>query len=254
VGSSDSDPADPLAGLRRPRIGLSTYVETVSWSVWEEAAAFTPRSYVDSVLDAGGLPVLLPPPGEAVGPEAAPLVLEGLAGLVVVGGADVEPGRYGAAAHPEAQDPRPDRDDWETRLLHLALDRDLPVLAICRGMQVLNVALGGALHQHLPDVAGHQGHCPIPGVFGTTRVLTAPESMAAEILGAEVKVRCHHHQAIDRLAAGLTAVAWADDGTIEAAVVDGRHFAMGVQWHPEEGDDPRLFTAFVAAARSATRP
>jgi putative glutamine amidotransferase len=240
VASSASDGRVAAA----PLVGLPTYVERARWGVWDRPAALLPASYVAAVADAGGVPVLLPP----AAPGAAARVVAALDALILTGGADVDPGRYGADRGPATQDPRPDRDGWEVALVAAALDRDLPLLAICRGAQVLNVARGGSLDQHLPDVVGHPGHQPEPAVLGATRVRLAPGSPLASILGAEVKVPCYHHQAIRRLGEGIEAVGWADDGTIEAAVVPGRRFAVAVQWHPEDGDDPRLFRALVAAA------
>jgi gamma-glutamyl-gamma-aminobutyrate hydrolase PuuD len=213
--------------------------------VWDRAATLLPHSYVAAVAGAGGLPVLLPPM-EAAWADAA---LDGLDGLVLTGGADVDPAVYGAERSPATQAPRHDRDEWEAALALRALDRDLPVLAICRGTQILNAVLGGTLHQHLPDVVGHSGHAPGPGELGTTQVRFAPGSAVAAILGEEAKVPCYHHQAIDRLGRDVEAVGHADDGTIEAVTVAGRRFALGVQWHPEDGDDPRLFQAVVGAAR-----
>jgi gamma-glutamyl-gamma-aminobutyrate hydrolase PuuD len=236
VGSSASEAP--------PRVGLPTYVEPARWGVWDRPAALLPQSYVAAVTSVGGLPVLLPP----ADPAAAGRALDGLDALILTGGADVDPARYGAGRNPASQPPRPERDRWETALALAALDRDLPLLAICRGAQVLNVALGGTLDQHLPDVVGHQAHLPEPGAFGAVTVRLAPGSTVAAILGAEVKVPCYHHQSLRRLGRDVEAVGWADDGTIEAAVVAGRRFAVAVQWHPEEGDDPRLFRALVAAA------
>jgi gamma-glutamyl-gamma-aminobutyrate hydrolase PuuD len=225
-------------------VGLPTYVEPARWGVWDRPAALLPQSYVAAVTSVGGLPVLLPP----ADPAAAGRALDGLDALILTGGADVDPARYGAGRNPASQPPRPERDRWETALALAALDRDLPLLAICRGAQVLNVALGGTLDQHLPDVVGHQAHLPEPGAFGAVTVRLAPGSTVAAILGAEVKVPCYHHQSLRRLGRDVEAVGWSDDGTIEAAVVAGRRFAVAVQWHPEEGDDPRLFRALVAAA------
>jgi gamma-glutamyl-gamma-aminobutyrate hydrolase PuuD len=259
VGSSDSEPAGSLgpsgslpasATVRAwPRIGLPTYVETARWGVWDRPAALLPHSYVAAVTAAGGLPVLLPPvPATDADADAARRAVDGIDALLLTGGADIEPVRYGAEPLPTTQAPRPDRDGWEADLLTAALDCDLPVLAICRGAQVLNVAFGGTLHQHVPDLVGHQGHQPGPAVPGTTPVRLAEGSLAASILGDEVKVPCYHHQSVDRLGAGVEAVGWADDGTIEAVVLAGRRFVLGVQWHPEDGDDPRLFDALVTAA------
>lgn len=263
-----------------PRIGLPTYVEVARWGVWDRAAALLPHSYVASVVAAGGVPVLLPPvvpppvpdagadagadagvagsasgpgaPERPHGPEAvvaaARRAVEGLDGLLLTGGADVEPVRYGDEPAATTQAPRPDRDAWELALLDAALGLGLPVLAICRGAQVLNVACGGTLHQHVPDLVGHTGHQPGNAVLGTTPVRLAPGSLAASILGTEVKVPCYHHQSIDRLGDGITAVGWADDGIVEAVELAERPFVLGVQWHPEDGDDPRLFDALVATA------
>jgi gamma-glutamyl-gamma-aminobutyrate hydrolase PuuD len=206
-----------------------------------------------AVTAAGGLPIMLPPlpdgTAASVVANAARRAIDGLDGLLLTGGADVDPARYGAQPLPTTQAPRHDRDAWEMALLATALDRDLPVLAVCRGIEVLNVARGGTLIQHLPDVVGHSGHQPEPGVLGTSRVHFAEGSPVAAILGTEAKVPCYHHQAVDRLGHDVEAVGWADDGTIEAAVVPGRRFAVAVQWHPEDSDDPRLFEALAAAAR-----
>jgi len=240
VASSGSEPVSP------PRIGLTTYVEVARWGVWDRPAVVLPHSYVASVVAAGGLPVLLPPgpPGDA----AARTAVDGVDALILTGGADLAPERYGAELHPETRGARPDRDRWEIDLLAAALDGDVPVLAICRGVQVVNVAFGGTLHQHLPDVVGHEGHRPSPAVLGATGVRLASGSAVAGILGDELKVPCYHHQALDRLGDGVVATGWADDGTVEAIEVAGRRFALGVQWHPEDGDDPRLFDALVAAS------
>jgi gamma-glutamyl-gamma-aminobutyrate hydrolase PuuD len=192
------------------------------------------------------VPVLLPP----ISAGFAELVGR-LDGLLLSGGADVDPARYDQQAHPETVGLRPDRDDFEFDLLAAALAVDLPILAVCRGMQVLNSALGGTLRQHLPDVVGHQGHRPEPGVFGECRVRLHAGSRTEDILGTEVKVYCHHHQALDTTGDGLTVVGTADDGTIEAVELAGQTFVLGVQWHPEQdnGDD-RLVAALITAARA----
>jgi gamma-glutamyl-gamma-aminobutyrate hydrolase PuuD len=253
VGSNVSDAAGD--GEAWPRIGLPTYVESARWGMWNRPAALLPHSYITAVMAAGGLPVMLPPlpagTPTAVVADAARSAVGGLDGLLLTGGADIDPALYGASPLPTTQAPRPDRDAWEMALLATALDRDLPLLAVCRGIEVLNVARGGTLTQHLPDVVGHPGHLPEPGVFGTSQVRFAEGSPVAAILGPDAKVPCFHHQAVDRLADDVEAVGWADDGTVEAAIVPGRRFAVAVQWHPEESDDPRLFQALVAAARSA---
>ena len=240
----DNQPVDNRT-VGNPRIGITTYLEPTIWGIWERDAALLPRVYLDAVAAAGGVPLLLPPVG------TDPTVLDLLDGLIIAGGCDVDPASYDATPHPETVDTRPGRDEHERTLIQGALDRDLPLLAICRGLQMLNVTLGGTLHQHLPDVITHDEHRPSPAVFGTTEVKLEPDSLAGRILGDRAGVRCYHHQAIDVLAPGLTVTARAGDGTVEAVEVDGHAFALGVQWHPEENpDDLRLFTALIAATRS----
>jgi len=242
VGSSDSE--------RRPIVGLTTYVEPARWGAWEEPAALLPMTYVDAVHASGGIAVLLPPGPEAG--DAAAAVIGRIDALIATGGPDVDPARYGAEAHPETGAPRVARDAWELELCRLALERDVPLLAICRGAQVLNVARGGSLVQHLPDAVGHVGHRPAPGTFGPTDVALDPGSAVGRILGATATVLCSHHQALDVLGRDIEAVGRAPDGTIEAVEVAGRRFAIGVQWHPEQdGSDRRLFEALVTAS---TRP
>jgi putative glutamine amidotransferase len=238
VASNDSE--------RLPVIGVTTYVERTRFGPWDLDSAVLPKTYPDAVARAGGIPVLLPP----VSAGRTELVGR-LDGLLLSGGADVDPTRYDQPAHPETVGLRPDRDDFEFDLLGAALAADLPILAVCRGMQVLNSALGGTLRQHLPDKVGHHGHRPELGVFGECRVRLHPGSRTEDILGAEVKVHCHHHQALDTTAEGLTVVGTADDGTIEAVELAGRTFVLGVQWHPEQdtGDD-RLVAALITAARA----
>jgi anthranilate synthase component 2/putative glutamine amidotransferase len=235
------------SNVSRPRIGITTYLEPTVWGVWERDAALLPRVYLDAVVAAGGVPLLLPP----VGTDSS--VLEVLDGLIIAGGCDVDPSSYDATPHPETVDTRPGRDEHEKTLIRAALDRDLPLLAICRGLQMLNVTLGGTLQQHLPDVVAHDEHRPSPAVFGTTEVKVEPDSLAARILGERTSVHCYHHQALDVVAPTLNVTARAGDGTVEAAEVDGHDFAIGVQWHPEETpEDLRLFTALTAASRRTT--
>lgn len=227
---------------RRPRIGITTYLEPTVWGVWHREAAALPKVYLDAVVAAGGVPLLLPPVG------TDPSVLEILDGLVIAGGCDVDPASYDAAPHPQTADTRPGRDAHESSLIAAALERDLPLLAVCRGLQMLNVALGGTLHQHLPDVVGHDDHRPSPAVFGTIEVKTEPDSRVCQLLGESLAVRCYHHQSIDRVADGLRVTARAADGTVEAAELPDHTFALGIQWHPEETlDDLRLFQALVQA-------
>ncbi|WP_406207928.1 gamma-glutamyl-gamma-aminobutyrate hydrolase family protein [Kitasatospora sp. NBC_01560] len=226
-------------GPPRPLIGITSYQDEAAWAVWHQRAALVPQTYVDAVSAAGGTPVLLPPQ-----PGGAGRLLDVLDGLVLAGGPDVDPARYGAAADPHTGPPHPARDDWELALLHGALERDLPLLGVCRGMQLLNVALGGTLRQHLPE----RSHRIVPARFVRHRVDVRPGTRAAAVLGPAAEVSCYHHQAVDRLGTGLHATAHSADGTVEALELPGRRFALGVQWHPEtDPDDPRLFHALVTA-------
>lgn len=230
---------------RRPVIGLSAYSETARMLVWEREFAMLHASYIRAARRAGGIAVLLPPQD-----GGAEEVLSRLDGLVLTGGADVDPLRYGQSPAERTSQPRDLRDEWEIALARAALRRDLPLLAVCRGLQIINVALGGSLHQHLPDLTGHERHQPGSGVFGAVEVETEPGTRAATLLGSRARVWCHHHQAIADLAPGLQVSARADDGTVEAAEVCGQTFAVGVQWHPEEdSEDVRLFAGLVTEAR-----
>jgi putative glutamine amidotransferase len=231
-----------------PLIGISAYCEQAHWGVWTTQAMLLPSRYVDRITAAGGIPVLLPPvPGIAD-------ALGRLDGLLLSGGGDIDPARYGAEPVPQTARVSEQRDTAELALFAAALSLQLPVLGICRGMQVINVARGGSLHQHLPDVVGHHGHAPVPGSFGTHGVQVTPGSRLGGILGRgeadlAITTAVHHHQAVDRLGKGLTATAWAQDGTVEAFELDAADsFVVAVQWHPEAGDDPSVFRALVAAA------
>jgi putative glutamine amidotransferase len=231
----------------RPLIGISTYREQARWGAWDLPAVLLPASYADAVAEAGGEPVLLPT--GAVSAEA----VRRLDGLVLAGGADVDPARYGHPAGPHTTVLRPERDAAELAVLQAALSRDLPLLAICRGMQLLNVELGGDLLQHLPDVPGAGIHNPGAGLFAGRQVRTAPGTQLDRLLGPTAAVDCHHHQALDRIAPELTPSAWAEDGLVEAVEATGRRFCLGVQWHPEAGADRRLFEALVSAAQVPIR-
>jgi putative glutamine amidotransferase len=231
----------------RPLIGISTYREQARWGAWDLPAVLLPASYPDAVAEAGGEPVLLPT--GAVSAEA----VRRLDGLVLAGGADVDPARYGHQAGPHTTVLRPERDAAELAVLQAALSRDLPLLAICRGMQLLNVELGGDLLQHLPDVPGAGIHHPGAGLFAGRQVRTAPGTQLDRLLGPTAAVDCHHHQALDRIAPELTPSAWAEDGLVEAVEATGRRFCLGVQWHPEAGADRRLFEALVSAAQVPIR-
>ncbi|GAA3686576.1 hypothetical protein GCM10022224_059340 [Nonomuraea antimicrobica] len=230
--------------MRRPVIGITCYVESATFTVWRDTtAALLPYAYVEQVVRAGGQPVLLPPAGEPAS------VVRGLDGLILAGGGDIDPARYGAEPQEQTGYIRKFRDEAEFSLLATALDGGLPYLGICRGLQVLNVALGGTLHQHLPDVVGHTGHCPGPGQFGDLPIVPVPGTRLAEALGADpVTVPHYHHQAVDRLAPGLTVTATTADGTIEAVEPGSPGpFTMAVQWHPEAAEDHALFEALVRA-------
>jgi putative glutamine amidotransferase len=230
-----------------PRIGLTLYRERAAWGVWDEPADLLPASYADSISAAGGVPLLLPPSATDLD-SAAIAVLDGLHGLVLSGGADVDPELYSADRDPHTGVARPDRDAWETSLAHAALDRGVPVLAICRGMQVLNVALGGDLVQHLPDVVGSDLHCPAVGRHGKHDVTFAAESRVGAMFGAGATVATYHHQSVQRVGAGLVATGWATDGTVEALEHTGADWVVAVQWHPEVHDGAPLFEDFLAAA------
>jgi putative glutamine amidotransferase len=232
-----------------PRIGLTMYREPARWGDWQDRVAdLLPAAYTDSMRRAGGAPLLLPPGGSTAEAEGA---IEAVDALVLVGGADIDPDRYGAQAHPQTGPLRADRDAWELALTRAARDRDLPILGICRGHQLLNVALGGTLIQYLPDAVGHSGHRATRGVHGRELVSVAPDSRLAKLVGEQVEVAAYHRQAVDRLGAGLVPVAWAADGTIEAAELPAAHWVMSVQWHPEIAGAGRLFEGLVSAASVA---
>lgn len=227
-----------------PVVAVSAYVERARWGVWDAEVTLLHQAYVEGVVEAGGVPLVVPPYA-----DGASHVLDRVDALVVAGGPDIDPSRYGQTAHPRTGPPRVPRDEAELALLRHALDRDVPALGICRGMEMLNVACGGSLVQHLPETVGHDGHQPEPGVFGHHTVQVADGSLLADALGArEAKVASYHHQGIDRVGEGLRAVAWASDGSVEAVERPGARFTVGVLWHPEETRDVRLFAALVQAA------
>jgi putative glutamine amidotransferase len=229
----------------RPVIGVSTYRESARWGVWDTRADLLHAQYADAVVAAGGIPVLLPP---AAGTEdVARAVVSRVDALVISGGADVDPGRYGAEPDRRTTGWREDRDAWEAALLTAADEAGLPVLGVCRGMQLMAVTAGGSLHQHTPDLVGHEDHSPGGDSFGRTAVHTAEGSRLRAILGEHVEAGCHHHQSVD-VHPGFEAVAWAPDGSLEAMERPGERFCLAVQWHPEVGSDHTLFAALVAAA------
>jgi putative glutamine amidotransferase len=234
----------------RPVTGISSYLQRAEWAQWDIEAVLLPRRYADKVSEAGGLPVLLPPlPGiDAIVPR--------LDALVLSGGGDLDPVLYGAEMDEHGGQPNEARDTAELSLFRAALAVGLPVLGICRGMQVINVAMGGTLIQHLPDVVGHDGHSPLAHGHGRHDVRIAAGSRLAALYGEAaaggrpVSVHTHHHQAVAQLGAGLTATAWADDGTIEAMELDPAEHpsVIAVQWHPEAGDDLSPFRWLISAA------
>ena len=227
----------------RPLIGITTYVEDAAWGHWQLEAALIPYDYVRAIERAGGRAVLVPPSVEGVEET-----LDALDGILFSGGNDLDPESYGAESHPETTGTRPERDRGELALLEGALARDMPMLAVCRGFQVLNVARGGDLVQHLPDTVGHEQHRAVKGVFSEHGVRIDDASRLGSVLGGEVPVKSHHHQGVGRVGEGLREAAWADDGTVEALEDPEKRFAVGVLWHPEAGDDLKLFEALVAEA------
>ena len=233
--------------MSRPVIGLTTYREEAAWGVWQQRADVLQAEYADTVVAAGGVPLLLPPATDA--PDAAAAVVARLDGLVVCGGADVDPTRYDAEPHGRTAGWRPDRDAWEMALLDAVAAAGRPVLGVCRGMQVMAVHAGGQLDQHTPDLVGDERHSPGGDEFGDIVVTTVPGSRLAALVGAEVEVACHHHQTV-RDAPGFTFTARADDGTIEAMESDGDTFRVGVQWHPEMRTELALLRGLVEAAAS----
>lgn len=229
----------------RPVIGITSYAQDARWGVWHLPAALVPLAYVDAIEKAGGRAIVIPPAEEDIEET-----LDTLDGIVFSGGADVDPGHYGAEAHPETDTPQTRRDAGEMGLLTGALERDMPTLAICRGFQLLNVARGGDLVQHLPETVGSDVHKQIPGEFAVHPVDVKEGSRLEAIVGATPDVTSHHHQAPGRVGEGLVECAWAADGTLEAVEDPSHRFVVGVQWHPEAGEDAALFDALVEQARA----
>ncbi len=237
-------PSEAAPGVM-PLVGLTTYREEAAWGVWRNRADVLHAEYADAIVAAGGVPVLLPP---ASGSDvSARSVVARLDALVVCGGADVDPARYGEEPHERTMGWREDRDAWEVALLSAAADVGLPVLGVCRGMQLMAVAAGGALDQHTPEVVGHDDHSPGADAFGRLAVRTAEGSRVRAAEGEVVQVDCHHHQSV-RTHPGFEATAWAPDETVEAMEAVGDRFCVGVQWHPEVNRDQALFAALVEAA------
>jgi putative glutamine amidotransferase len=235
----------------RPVIGLCAALERARWGVWDAAAHLLPREYADAVQRAGGIALLLPPDPRAA--EHPDELLDLLDGLILAGGSDIDPAAYGEAAHPQTVNTNPERDAFEIALAQRAVARDLPFLGICRGMQVLNVARGGTLLQHLPESHGHDDHRRNSGSFDGNDhpVRLDAGSLAARAAGEEThRTLSHHHQAVDRLGEGLVVTGHSDlDDLPEAVELPGTRFVLGVQWHPEADETSRLIGALVEDAR-----
>ena len=228
----------------KPVIGITTYLTRAKFGIWEEDTALVPADYLHAIKRAGGRALLVPPSEEAIDET-----LDALDGVVFSGGADLDSQLYGQEVHPETKGVVAERDRGELALLQAALARDMPVLAVCRGVQVLNVALGGDLVQHLPEVVGHENHKHTPGEYADHDVTVEPDTRLSSLIGDRAPVKSHHHQGLGRLGEGLRESARAEDGTLEALEDPSRRFALGVLWHPEAGEDMRLFEALVEEAR-----
>lgn len=232
----------------RPVIGITAYIELITRDVWvDQRSAVVPQAYIDHVQRAGAIAVVIPPRADA-DDEFVDAVLSRVDGLILTGGVDVAPELYGQDRHATVQASRPDRDVTDIAFARHTAERDIPLLGICRGMQVMAVAAGGALEQHTPDRVGHQGHSPTPGRYAWHTVSTDPTSRIGQRLDSRMSVPTHHHQSV-LTHPGYRASAWADDATIEAIEYDDARFRVGVQWHPEVSEDNRLFVSLVTAAR-----
>lgn len=231
-----------MASGSKPVVGITTYLTRAAFGAWDLEAALVPAAYVRKIVQAGGVPLLVPPGA------SAEETLDAVDGLVFSGGSDLDPELYGEEAHAQTVGIVRERDDFELELMRAALARDLPLLAICRGSQVLNVALGGGLEQHVPDRVAADTHKQTPGVFAEHDVDVLDGTKLASILGDRSDVKSHHHQGFGTLGTGLREAARAADGTVEALEDPSRRFTLGVLWHPEEGEDLALFEALVAEA------
>jgi putative glutamine amidotransferase len=240
--------------VRRPAIGICAAVERARFGSWvDQEVHLMPAGYAEAVQNAGGIALLLPPDDHFA--EHPAELIERLDGLLLAGGRDIDPLTYGARPHPDSGDPSPERDRFELAMLTAALDREMPVLGVCRGMQMLNVGCGGTLVQHLEGEIGER-HRHRPGVFSDHEVVLEPDSVAARAAGAErIGVKSHHHQAIDELGEELVVTGRSpEDGLAEAVELPGKRFALGVLWHPEEDRASGVIGALVQAAIDAPRP
>jgi putative glutamine amidotransferase len=236
--------------MTRPVIGICSAVESARWAAWELVVNLSPRNYSLAVNRAGAMALILPP--DDVLAESPDEVLDMLDGLILAGGSDIDPATYGARPHPETGTTWPERDRFELGMGTRALERDMPVLGVCRGMEMLNVIQGGTLNQHIEDLSLHRH---TPGVFSDHGVRLEAGSLTARVVGAEhTEVKSAHHQGLDQLGEGVVATGWADDGLVEAIELPEQTFAVGVLWHPEEDEQSRVVGALVEEARSRDRP
>jgi putative glutamine amidotransferase len=235
----------------RPVIGICTSLTRASWGVWDRLSALLPLDYISAIQRAGGLAVMIPP--DAHYQEDAGPALDVIDGLILAGGNDVDPAEYGAQPHAETRNTVPERDRSELALARGAVERDMPVLGICRGMQVMNVAFGGTLTQHLPDEVGHERHRANPGSFEDSdhEVRLTDGSLAAQAAGETVhNTKSHHHQGVEAVAEQFEVTGYSSlDGLPEAIEAPDCRFVLGVQWHPEADERSRVIGALVSGAR-----
>ena len=237
---------------RRPAIGISTALARAQWGAWDRPAVLLALSYITAIQAAGGLAMMLPPDPHVV--QAPDEVLDRIDGLILAGGADIDPASYGAERHPLTGATSSERDSFEIALTRRAVERDMPVLGICRGMQLLNVAFGGTLIQHVPDEVGHQDHRRHLGSFDGAdhEVRLSPGSLAADAAGEAVhRTLSHHHQGVASIGEGLAVTGYSSlDELPEALEAPRRRFVLGVQWHPEADGESGVITALVEQARA----
>jgi putative glutamine amidotransferase len=241
--------------MSRPVIGISTNLTRAAWGVWDQRAALLPYGYIEAIQRAGGLALMVAP--DPVLERQPDELLDTLDGLILSGGNDIEPECYGSERHPQTNETVPERDRVEIALTRRAAERDIPVLGICRGMQLLNVAFGGTLLQHLPDQVGHGDHRLNPGSFDGSEhdVRLAAGSLAALAAGEELhSTKSHHHQGVDRIGQGLEVTGRSTlDELPEAIEMPGKRFVLGVQWHPEADERSRVIGTLVERARDYRR-